>query len=168
MPLQEAGRTVVAVSGAPIHGLHVSPHPHPSGVPVGSPAGSYSRWGPHALAGQAHRLLAVRTPYCLCVQGLVAPLQQDDSGGTGLQQEAEAGRASWGLRPLAAVRSSGRVMDVAWNRVLPHEVRQPERPHAVTTRFCVFCTLGTCARVCACTPAGESFGLGADSCGDVA
>lgn len=101
---------MVALSGAPVQGLHVSPHPHPC----------LSRWGQGAGAGQGHRLLAVRTPYCLCVQSLVPPLDQPDSSSAA----GATGRGAWGLRPLAAVQSSSRIMDIAWNRVLPHEVRR--------------------------------------------
>eukprot|EP00884_Botryococcus_braunii_P001908 jgi/Botrbrau1/11718/Bobra.0195s0046.1 len=130
-PFIETSQVVQAVSGAPIYGLHLSPHfpppPHPVG---GAPAGLSGLAGspPEVSPATYGRLLAVRTPYWLCVQRM-APVDEQYSpahGGMLGLDGAQEKLLGWSLAPVAALATRERIMDVAWNRILPNEVAHVE------------------------------------------
>jgi hypothetical protein len=125
--LQETSQAVRVVSGARIYSLHVSPHQlQGEALPCGIAEPGVTQASPLAQGG---RLLALRTPYWLCVQ-CIRPLGMQygcgppSQGAGGTPGEALA----WDLCPVAAVQAQSRIMDVAWNRVLPTEVLSRSPP----------------------------------------
>ena len=83
------------VSGQRIYSLHLHMRAAPgSGARAGEPP-----------------LVAARTPFWLC-------LLRTDPGDVG-----SASHPDWHLHPAGALQSVCRIMDAAWNRVLPSEVR---------------------------------------------